>query len=278
MQQPYARILTVAGVMVLSVFFSGPVRGQEQERRNVGERATEPAALSARDGDTIETLKSLIQTRMEINTQIKDTKQARNVAGSEGEKTATSTALDQLRAKLSEVESDFESIATGVDIENFLVKSQEKIDWKEELSTLLTPLLSELKQLTDRPRQQEKLRSEIQLQQNQLATIKVALRNIDTLIQNTADDDIRLKKALEGLREEWLRRERQVADRLKVDQYQLQELLRQRQSIFDSSQEVVKSLFRSRGKNFIMAVVAFFATFFSHALCSPAGIPIQSHA
>ncbi|MGD9876849.1 hypothetical protein [Desulfococcus sp.] len=262
MQQPYARILTVAGVMVLSVFFSGPVRGQEQERRNVGERATEPAALSARDGDTIETLKSLIQTRMEINTQIKDTKQARNVAGSEGEKTATSTALDQLRAKLSEVESDFESIATGVDIENFLVKSQEKIDWKEELSTLLTPLLSELKQLTDRPRQQEKLRSEIQLQQNQLATIKVALRNIDTLIQNTADDDIRLKKALEGLREEWLRRERQVADRLKVDQYQLQELLRQRQSIFDSSQEVVKSFFRSRGKNFIMAVVAFFATFF----------------
>jgi len=262
MQQPYARILTVAGLMMISVFFSGPVWGQVTERRNAGERATKIVAPSARDAATIETLKSLIQTRMEINAQIKDTKQERNVAGSDGENTATSVALDQLRAKLTEVESDFESIATGVDLENFLLKSQEKIDWKEELLTLLTPLLSELKQLTDRPRQQEKLRSEIQLQQNQLATIKVALRNIDTLIQNTADGDTRVKKALESLRAKWLSRERQVTDRLKVDQYQLQELLRQRQSIFDSSQEVVKSFFRSRGKNFIIAVVAFFATFF----------------
>lgn len=261
-KKPYLGIFAGVCFAALSIVFAGTIFGQEPEQKDAGAKAAQPSVVSERDTMTLETLNTLIFNRRELTEDIKVLKHERGLAKSEDEKAAINAELARLNTKLADVESDFESIATGVDLENFLSKPKEKIDWKEELLNLLTPLLSELKQMTDRPRQLEKLRSEIQFQKNLLATIRSAQRNIDALLQAKNGESGRLKKALVELRESWMDRERQISDKLKVDQYQLDELLRQRQSFFESSQEVVKSFFRSRGRNSIIAVFAFFATFF----------------
>ena len=262
MKKRYAGFFAGALLAAWLMLFSGNVFGQDADKKEAEAPEVESSADSARNAATVETLNTLIFNRKELSEEIKVLKHERDRAKSDEEREATNAALTRLRMKLDDVESDFESIATGVDLETFLSKPRDKIDWKEELLNLLTPLLSELKQITDRPRQLERLRSEIHFQKNQLATIKGALRNIDDLIQTKTEDDARLKKALSALRESWLDREKQISDKLKVDQYQLDELLRQRQSFFESSQEVVKSFFRSRGRNSMLAVMAFFATFF----------------
>lgn len=227
------------------------------------EAAKTPAEAGAgEDAVTIETLNTLILNRREIAEQIRVLKQERDRAKSEEEKAAANGALDQLRTKLADIESDLESIATGVDMESFLSKPKEKIDWKEELLTLVTPLLSELKQATDRPRQLERLRGEIQYQKHQLATVTSAIGHVDALLKTKRKGDARLKASLTEIREKWVEREQQISDRLKVNEYQLDKLLSQRQSLFETSQEAMKVFFKSRGKNFVFAAAAFIAAFF----------------
>ncbi|WP_373501283.1 hypothetical protein [Desulfococcus sp.] len=256
----YSRRIAAACIAALFIISSGAVSGQETDKKKTA-AAARPSVAAAKDTVTIETLNTLILNRKEITEQIKVMKHERDLARSEEEKTAANAALDQLRIKLADIESDLESIATGVDMESFLSKPREKIDWKEELLTLVTPLLSELKRATDRPRQLERLRGEIQFQTNQLATITGALQNIDALLETKSRGDARLKSAMTEIRKSWVEREQQISDRLKVNQYQLDKLLSQRQSLFESSQEAVKSFFRSRGKNFVFAAMAFLVTF-----------------
>jgi len=262
MKNRYPGMRAGAGVVALVILFTASVFGQEAAQQRSGGNAVQPLPVSARDMETIETLNTLIFNLKELEEQIKVLKHERDLAKSEEEKAAANAALIRLRTKQADLASDFESIATGVDLEGFLSKAREKIEWKEELLNLVTPLLSEMKRITDRPRQLERLRSEIQFQKNQLATIEAGLRNIDARLQLRTGEDRRLVKALEELRESWRIREKQVTDRLRVDQYQLDELLRQRESFFASSQEAVKSFFRSRGKNAVIALAAFFITFF----------------
>ncbi len=260
-QHRYNRFVLAACVAAILTIFSGASVVNAQAEKDAGMEAP-PSRVSMRDAATLETLNTLIFNRKELTEEIKVLQHQRDLARSDEDRAAINAELERLRGKLAEVESDFESIATGVDLESFLSKPREKIDWKEELLNLITPLLSELKQITDRPRQLEKLRREIQFLKDQLGTVRGAIRSIDALIQTKAEGDVRLQKALAALRENWQEREKQISDNLRVDQYQLDELLRQRQSLLESSQEVVKSFFRTRGKNAALAVIAFFATFF----------------
>ncbi len=221
-----------------------------------GDASSQNSADTA-DEFLINTLNTLLQNSVEISHQIEEKKHARKIAFSEQEKAYLSSEISQLSAKLEKLETDFESVALGIDMNAFHAKPQKKFVWKDEVHKLIDPLITTLKRITARPRQIEMLRNEIGRYEEQLEIARAALENLATLLPKMGSSERRLEKRLLAVTDAWWEKERQISDQLAVSRFQLDELSKERQSIWESSQNIIRSFFRSRGRNLILSVLAF---------------------
>lgn len=136
---------------------------------------------------------------------------------------------------------NFEEIATGLDLETFTERPQKHFDWKEEIQTLVGPLMNELKGVTARPRLIENLRAHVSYYEKQISLVKNALENINNLIAQAREES--LKKHLEELKDHWNSKGIQISSQLTVAQYQLNDKLGERKSLLESGQNIVRVFF-----------------------------------
>ncbi len=222
-----------------------------------------PAALSdASDDMTLETLKTLIFSRQELRESIKVKMHARTIARSQEEVAALTKEIADLNKQLLKVENDLALVAAGVSPEVFSEKNGEKFDWRDEVQSLLAPMVHQLKSVTKRPRQIETLRGEIDLYEKQMETVKTALENLEMLSEKTGEKEVRVGRELEQIREFWLEKEKQLNDALQVSRFQLNDLLKEKESFWATGQNIMQSFFKSRGRNLLFAITAFFSCFF----------------
>ena len=70
----------------------------------------------------------------------------------------------------------FEQIAIGgIDAKPLADEAEQKFDWREELELITRPILSTLKELTEKPRRIEELRSTIVHRELQLGVVQRAM-------------------------------------------------------------------------------------------------------
>ncbi|MDM8518276.1 hypothetical protein QUF76_18935 [Desulfobacterales bacterium HSG16] len=186
----------------------------------------------------------------------------RKVALTENEKKSLDYEISELDTKLSETIKNFEQVASGVDLESFTQKSHEEFDWKNEIVKILEPLVQGMNKITARPRKIEKIRNEIVFLENQDQSVKKALANIKIVLSKIEKSDKNLKKELSNLENSWKEKESQIGDRITVSRYQLDELLQQGESLFESSQTIFKSFLKNRGQNFVLSLLAFLTVYF----------------
>jgi predicted nucleic acid-binding Zn-ribbon protein len=206
---------------------------------------------------TLATLNSIIQSTSTLQTQIQEKEQALQTAGTEEQRSKIIKELNDLTQHVETLEMDFEGIATGIDLEKFSARPRTSFDWKEEIQEVLGPIIEELKRVTARPRELEKLRSEVLYYETRLPLIQHGLNNIRLLMLNARAPQ--LKTQLSALERAWIEREKQVANQLAVAQYRLEEKLGEEKPLVESVQEIVRIFFKSRGRNLLLAILAFVA-------------------
>ena len=217
----------------------------------------EPVAEAVRN--TRSTLNAIIESAGRLEADLKVLEELRSAASSQKQKERITKDIEALSERLKDMERDFEKIATGVDLAAFEEAPDGGFDWKKELQMLLGPLVHELRSLTDRPRQVEALRRELAAQKQQLAIIEKAIRNIETLLAEAEAES--LKTHLEQLKKNWLSKQQHVTNQLTIAEYQLEDLEKEKKSLFESSQQLVRSFFKSRGRNLAVAALAFLLVF-----------------
>jgi len=126
---------------------------------------------------TITTLKSLIRSMQDLESRLKVLKPELKAAETEEQKIKITAEINKLAKSLDEHEKDFERISIGVDLDTFGEKPEQDFDWKNEVQELLGPVLQELKSMTERPRQLERLRSEVAHYENKVPIVKKAIAN-----------------------------------------------------------------------------------------------------
>jgi hypothetical protein len=163
-----------------------------------------------------------------------------------------SDKLDKLRETLN-------AVASGVDLQVFSGKPEDlQFDWQRRVLDLLRPLLNEFTRLTARPRELERLRSEIAgyLEQGQVA--ERAIANIDLFAAHSPDPA--LSAQLRQIQREWEARRQDLSTRLSIAHQQLEQKLSEQQSFSDSVKHLFQIFFRSRGRNLLLASLAFAGT------------------
>ncbi len=173
-------------------------------------------------------------------------------------------ALEQeIRARASDLAGlsrSFSELATGVDPVSLGVDpAPAPFELAREVRVLLAPLINELKRATSRPRELDRLRTEVGERRDQLATIDKALEQLDAVTESSQDED--LDKALAVERKDWVRRRTAIATTLEVAEQKLDRRAAESQSLPEAIQEVFQLFFKSRGRNLLLAFFAT-ATFF----------------
>lgn len=233
----------------LSYGQSGLQTVQEEEAQGVPE---ETASLTA--------LRGIIQIMEEIQGQIAVKKNELAGITEQEQRTEIIKEIEKLKEHLNTSRENFEEIATGLDLKMFDAKPQKQFEWKEEAQVLIGPIINELKSITARPRLIENLRTQVSYHEKKIQFVKNALRNIQELTAHVHDE--LLKKQLIALEHEWYNKGKQCSTELTIAKYQLAEKESEKKSLLESSQKLVKGFFKSRGKNFIFSIIAFFSVFF----------------
>ncbi|RME04858.1 MAG: hypothetical protein D6812_03900 [Deltaproteobacteria bacterium] len=199
-------------------------------------------------------LQSILASIEQLNAQRRETLDILRSPEAEGQKEELTRRLQEIQAKLNQLERNFDEIATGIDLTAFVNKQEKiEIDWQHEIEELLRPLVNELRRITNRPRELDRLRTEIAESEQRIELIDRAITNIDRLIAQTTDSV--LLESLAALRKEWENKRQEMVTHLKIAEQKFEQRLAERKSVSESVQSIFQLFFKSRGRNLLVATL-----------------------
>ncbi len=181
-------------------------------------------------------------------------------ARTEEEKTAVEETLAELHNRLAGLEEDFELTATGIDFLLFEDVQQEELDWRAEIEAIFAPMLAEMRSAAAYPREVERLRGEIALYDQRLPEIEQAVEQLGELAEETETAAVRSR--LQTLADYWQQRLAEQTAQRDASALQLEEMLSKRTGLGQAVGGIIEVFFRQRGRNLILAVLAFAGIFF----------------
>jgi len=187
----------------------------------------------------------------ELKQQVKKTRE-------EERKQELQEDLTDLQKNIQQLNNAFERIAIGgLDLSIFSDEPESTFDWQEELIEITRPILSGLKELTDKPRKIEELRSQINLQEDQLEIIDKALDSLAAFQGHTPPASVEEK--LKALTDDWQQRRSDIEQELENARFQLASLQGNDVSSLEAVQIAFDEFLRGRGLTLGLAVLAFIA-------------------
>jgi hypothetical protein len=176
----------------------------------------------------------------------------------EGRREELTQRIKTFGEKLAQLRESFNGVATGIALEQAPSKQAEvELDWRQRILDLLSPVLNEVRRLTTRPRELNQLRTQIERDQEQLGLAQKALDHLDQLTGQLSDPA--LAPDLQRLRQKWEARQQDLTTQLSITTQQLEQKLRQQQPFSETVKDLLQLFFRSRGRNFLLACLAFAA-------------------
>lgn len=174
----------------------------------------------------------------------------------ESQKQELQQQIDQQSAALDKLRQTFENIALGgVDLSVFDDQAQQQsFDWQQELLQILRPLFEELKDLTEKPRTIERLRSELALYQQRQKIAQQALDHLDKLPAKGLDDTTQAR--LKELEQNWQQRLEDLKSQQESLQLQLENLSGSDESALEQVGQSLKAFFIGRGLTLLLAIAA----------------------
>jgi hypothetical protein len=195
--------------------------------------------------DVLNMLASLVETQKHLQEQIADLTKRQKISTSKTEKESLQEELNKIDKELSDINTDFERIATGAEPELFLAGKETTFSWKDELATLLEPSIKELKQLTARARMKSELKESIANYDKQLATTRRAVGKLSRLAAEAKNHGV--KEGLGELMPAWQNMEKRVSSKRDMAQRELAKLEDNDASFLTTSKDSIREFFRNRG-------------------------------
>ncbi|MFC1850402.1 hypothetical protein ACFL27_09450 [candidate division CSSED10-310 bacterium] len=233
---------------------------EEPSAEQPGLEQLTPVPGHIRKPSSLMTLEDIVKTIEKLNYQLEFKNEELKTISTDEQKKEILQDINEINSRITILRDNFSSIASGIDLDTFANGPQKKFDWKEELQDVLGPIFGELKSLTAQPREMEKLRSELAFYEKRILVVQNALKNIQDLSGKTNNQI--LQEYLHSLEQEWEENEQDIINQINITGYKLDEKLKQKKSLVESTQNIVRIFFKSRGRNLVFSLLAFVIVFF----------------
>lgn len=222
--------------------------------------AAEPGATAAvkPGADVAEQLDGLAASIAQRSAEIADLRAALRATTDPERRLELEEEIRRRQAELSRAELRFREIASGIDLGRFHAAVDSEIDWSAELKELLGPLIGELRRATGRPRRIHRLERDIETLRERLALVEQAIANLDRLEAGSPAPP--LMRRLEAVEEVWRSDAEQLRADVVIAEQELARLRAEQTSVYDSVGGLFQIFFRSRGRNLLLGLLAFAAT------------------
>lgn len=240
-----------AGIIALLLFSLLPLIGHAEPPADASQVVLD-SAVGAESWEQFQNLinviertrETLIERRAEHHNAVTDKERAR-----------ISQEIEQISLDIQQLQLALEMMLTGgADISLFRTKTEEeKIDWRTQLESVFEPILVEMRRLTERPRQIERLRNELAFFQERLDVAEGALLSISTYRQNAPT--AKLKKDFENIEEPWRRKRDDLKNRLALAKFEQKEAMSPSRSTQRNPTEALKELLGGHVLNLALALL-----------------------
>ncbi len=244
--QGYISVINTLSSIVL-ILLLGSLSVVDGHAENQTATQTPDTRSSAKKSMELKTLETLYEVRNNLREEIKIKTSELKASLTESEKKQITRQLNRLSDELANIENNFEQIATGLNAELNSDAPVQKFNLRDDLGSLIQPIVKEMKHATSDIRQKTRLRDEISFYAEKYLQAGAATENLDYLISQTRDK--KLLKQLKALHERWLRKKTQAESNQKAAELQLQTMIDEsdEKSFLLNSQDYLKSFFRQRG-------------------------------
>ena len=240
-------------VFFFSLFFliACPIFSSIQAKAEVTQPPPDSAPAS-------ETLQQIILAKQALEKKLAEEEKNLKKEKGETQQEAIRAEIQEITSRIQALNSDFESIVSGVDPAEFAVTT-ENVDWQQEVRELLSPILEEMKKMTARPREMEALRKQVAQYRKRMDLTETAVKNIRQHLDRAESEAVQQElKALILSRQQ---RQDELKARLAAVKQQLAEKEQAKVSVLSSIRGIFREFFKSRGLNLLFALFAFLVVF-----------------
>jgi len=203
----------------------------------------------------VETLQAIRQSIKYIEKDIKDAQKLYSSTRTPQEKQELDSKLKELSARKSSLTSNFSNISSGLDYEELFNKKAVKSNFQADLIEMFSPILNEVKALSEKPRRMEAMKKEQADYQSKLEKIALALGNIERVAHHNTDPV--LKTQLDELAGYWQQKNRELASLNEATQRKIDTELAKEVPMATAIKEAVSSFFKERGQHLFFSILAF---------------------
>lgn len=215
------------------------------------ERAKEQVSAKV-NAEAIEQLRD-IQTSLEVKRTEREALRAKIVKAGENVPPELTREMEELNSEITLLRETFEQIAIGgVDLSVFGVEDSQ-FDWREELVTIVKPLLENVKDLTEKPRKIENLRRIIGEKQAAIAASDEALASVNKLLDAAQDEQVIAD--LTSIEQQWTSRRSDLERAVQLAEYQLHNLEGKNVAWFQVMANSAKEFIHGRGLTLLLVLL-----------------------
>ena len=168
--------------------------------------------------------------------------------------------IEDLKKELTNLNQNFETAATKLQEEELPQKEEVKFDWSSELREITKPLLLAIREISDKPRKIDTLKSRIESLSKQISRYEDARKHLEALASKNSIKDKVIKK-------NYVTRLKKLAEKYNTEslKFKLEETERSLHQIQTTDKSFLEFLtdsfgdfFKVRGKNLLVAFAIFF--------------------
>jgi hypothetical protein len=201
-----------------------------------------------------EQIKNIIQTLKSLDQNIKLTSRALSSNTMLGKEAELKKELDTLVENRNTLARNLEETITGIDIRTIETEHEsDEVNLQQEFSDLLGPILIDLKKITSRPRDIERLRRDSATIERKIVTSQAAIEHIKELINNLKDRNV--KATVTDLQQKWIEQNQALMAQLQVIKNKLEIKEAEQVPFVTTLSNVFQLFFRSRGFNILTAFI-----------------------
>lgn len=175
-------------------------------------------------------------------------------AGTEDSKHEVQNRIDAERERIRHLRDNFRDVVGGSEAADYEGEPAARSSIQDQISELVQPVLSEIRNATSEPRQLDALRKSLGKWQERKRKSDIVIARIDTLIATSKDKS--LISELKATRELWASRQAEALSQIAVNKAQIEERTRDQRSLWKILSTGISHFFRSRGMNLLIAVLA----------------------
>ena len=237
---------------------------QESNQDTAEEPKPKPANLNS---DELEQSQQLNATRVRLATLLSDEQlkqmlvvQLRNDLENvevEDDREQINQQIKMLEQEIKEIRKDFERTLTGgIDQTKLIADAESSYNWRTDLEEIMKPIFRSMKDVTEKPREIERLRSKVNFLRRNIELSESALQFIEQISKSGQLPDT-FKSRIETTRSEWATRYESLNQELEIVQLQLQTRMEENTNFINNFGSTLSEFAKGRGLNIILALLSF---------------------